>query len=311
MFNFLIKNNIGEPPWEYDLVYNLPESEYPKYLAKIFKYRTGEKLPLKYDFKNRNWIIDKKRCKTFNQKMQWIKLYGITDLMRKCTDKITVRDYVKEKIGSEYLKTVLQICNSFDEIDFDKLPDSFVMKCNHGCKWQYIIKDKNDYLNTPTFVDITKQQITGWLNQEFWVWVGFELQYKGINPKILIEPLMRDNINLPCQQIQLYFFNNLLKFIVKIYNDKEITVWDEKLNFAENVFNTKEKNLNIKADKLIKLTNDLSIKLISKSNFKFVRVDWMIYQNKAYFEELTFTPYSGFIKFDKKWNLKLGSFIEL
>ena len=58
--------------------------------------------------------------------------------MRKCTDKVAVRDYVKEKIGEEYLKPVLQICNNFDEIDFDKLPNAFVIKCNHGCKWQFI-----------------------------------------------------------------------------------------------------------------------------------------------------------------------------
>ena len=140
IFNF-IKNNIEKPQWSYDFLYNLNKSEYPKYLAKLFKLNTGEDLPLKYDFKTRGWIIDKKRCKTFNQKIQYIKLYGVTDLMRKCTDKVAVRDYVRELIGEEYLKPVLQICNSFEEIDFDKLPNRFVMKCNHGCKWHYIIKN--------------------------------------------------------------------------------------------------------------------------------------------------------------------------
>ena len=55
-----------------------------------------------------------------NEKIQWLKLYGVTDLMRKCTDKVAVRDYVAEKIGEQYLKPVLEICNNFDEIDFDK-----------------------------------------------------------------------------------------------------------------------------------------------------------------------------------------------
>ena len=104
-----IQDDTGEPPWSYYFLLNLDESEYPKYLAKIFNCRTGEKLPLKFDFKNKNWIIDKKRCKTFNQKIQWIKLYGITEFMRKCTDKVAVRYYVREKIGEEYLKSVLQI----------------------------------------------------------------------------------------------------------------------------------------------------------------------------------------------------------
>ena len=107
--NFIKKKDIGEPPWDYNFLINLDESEYPKYLAKIFKYRTGETLPLQFDYKTHNWVIDKNKCKTFNQKLQWIKLYGVTDLMRKCTDKVLVRDYVKEKIGEEYLKPVLQI----------------------------------------------------------------------------------------------------------------------------------------------------------------------------------------------------------
>ncbi len=131
IINFLRKKEIKNPPWDYDFLINLEESEYPLYLAKLFKLRTGEELPLlkEWGFKGfvgfhptccragicpsgqgfRRYIIDKKRCKTFNQKIQWIKLYGITDLMRDCTDKVKVRDYVSEKIGDEYLKPVLQV----------------------------------------------------------------------------------------------------------------------------------------------------------------------------------------------------------
>ena len=115
LLNILNKDEIGEPPWNYYFLKTLPESEYPKYLAKIYHYRTCEKLPLSLKLKIENgklkinYFIDKKRCKTFNQKIQWLKLYGVTPLMRDCTDKVKVRDYVKEKIGSEYLKPVLQI----------------------------------------------------------------------------------------------------------------------------------------------------------------------------------------------------------
>ncbi len=122
--------------------------EYPRYLAKLFKLRTGEELTLlkEWSFKSGDlsYKINKKKLKTFNQKIQWIKLYGITPLMRDCTDKVKVRDYVRERIGAEYLKPVLQVVrieesgvrsnnlnfslstlNSplFDKIDFDKLPE--------------------------------------------------------------------------------------------------------------------------------------------------------------------------------------------
>ena len=262
IFNFLKIDEIGNPPWDYYFLKNLDEKEYPKYLAKLFYLNTGEKLPLKFDFKNKSLIIDKKRCKTFNQKIQWIKLYGVTDLMRRCTDKVLVRDYAAEKIGSEYLKPVLQVipkdkeincghicppcgestCDNrgkgvsnnslrvtkgginevvydnevthlpptpsdtnkppfvlrtfspqggqmsedscrdvttyFDQIDFDKLPNSFVIKCNHGCKWQYIIKDKEEFLKNKRLFDIVKRNITGWLEQDYSFWGGFEMQYK-------------------------------------------------------------------------------------------------------------------------------------
>ncbi len=123
---FFKNNDICKPPWNYYFLLNLEESEYPSYLAKLFKLKTGEELPLlkEWSFKScrmgiclrgqgfSKYIIDKKRCKTFNQKIQWIKLYGITPLMRDCTDKVKVRDFVRERIGKEYLKPVLQVVRS-------------------------------------------------------------------------------------------------------------------------------------------------------------------------------------------------------
>ncbi len=336
-----IQDGIGEPPWEYDFLYNLPESELPKYLKKIFKYRTGEDLPLKYDFKLHNWIIDKKGCKTFNQKIQWIKLYGITDLMRNCADKVKVRDYVREKIGAEYLKPVLQLVRSeesgvrsnnlnfslstlntplFDKIDFEKLPDSFVIKCAHGCKWHYIIKNKKDFLNNKRLFDIVKRNITGWLEQEFFPWNGFEMQYAkfrrvklseredfqdAMEPKLLIEPFMREN-----RHIEAYCFNGRPRVFADVHIDSSdrICTYNEDFTYSDLVLSEDRKLMqNFPADEILKQSIDLSKKL--SKDFRFVRVDWMCHEGKLYFEELTFTPYSGFGGFDKKWNLKLGNWI--
>ena len=396
------QDEIGEPPWDYYFLLNLPESEYPKYLAKIFNYRTGEKLPLSHG------VIDKKRCKTFNQKIQWLKLYGVTPLMRYCTDKVKVRDYVKEKIGEEYLKPVLQIipnesketmrchceqvndnsglarqstdicqdtpdCHDtqkevvsrndresnaltayFDQIDFNKLPNSFVLKCNHGSKWQYIINNKEEFITLPKLVEIVKRQITGWLDQEYWVWNGFEMQYKvnncnnnlndrkqfksGIEPKILIEKLLRDN-NFFTQDLEFYCFMGEAKIIRRIYNNgkNEISVYDENLENINLKFMKDEVIINNECDKLTKQTFDLNSKEkeLNKINeqeaelkismkeilrlseqlskdFLFVRVDWIIFKNKFYFNELTFTPFSGFCNFQNSyWNNKLGNLIKL
>ena len=355
MFDFFKKDKIGQPPWDYYFLQNLAEKDYPKYLAKLFYLNTGEKLPLKFDFKQGTQVIDKKMCKTFNQKIQWIKLYGVTDLMRDCTDKVKVRDYVKEKIGEEYLKPVLQIigaCHSenlenqnvnsvdfqvvqnltklqeekmliqvqhdsptidfhlvstyFDRINWDKLPNSFVIKTNHGCKWHYIIKNKEEYIKNKRLINITKEQITDWLSQDYSFYSGFEMQYKGIKPKILIEPLMRENINKDQSKINIYCFNGIPEIIIKFHDDFNMSVWNYRFEPMEFT----GKNLKCEADRIIKQTFDLSKQLAK--NFKFVRIDWMIYENKPYFEEFTFTPYSGFFKFVyNKQNIKLGCLMSI
>ena len=308
-FRFL--NEIGKPPWNYYFLQNLDESEYPKYLAEIFKYRTGENLPLHFSFIKNTMKINKKRCETFNQKIQWLKLYDNTPLKRELTDKIKAREYLKEKTGEEYFKPILQICNSFDETDFSKLPDSFVMKTNHGCKWQYIIKNKKEFLNTPKLFEIVKRQMTGWLEQDYSFWCGFEMNYRGIEPKIIIEPLMREYINKDQTKINIYFFNGIPKIIIKFFDNK-MSIWDEKFDSMDNIFNFSEENIKMNTDDLINQTFDLSIKTEKFLNFELVRTDWMIYKNKPYFEELTFSPYSGFINFkDKNINKRLGSWLNL
>ncbi len=323
IFKFLKKGKIANPPWDYDFLVNLEKSEYPRYLSKLFKIRTEEELPLLKEWNFKKWtsinpcgqklwnyIIDKNRCKTFNQKIQWIKLYGITPLMRDCTDKVKVRDFVREKIGDEYLKPVLQICNSFDEIDWDKLSNSFVIKCNHGCKWHYIIKNKEEYLKNKRLVEITRRNITGWLEQDYSLLNGFELNYRGIEPKILIEPLLRDSINKDSQTINVYCFNGYPEIIIKFYGNGAMSIFNKKLKHEENIFNFLEKNIITNIDDLVNQSFDLSEKL--SKDFLFVRVDWIIYRNKLYFEELTFTPYSGFNPFiDKERNLELGKLIKI
>ena len=300
------RDGIGEPPWEYDFLLNLNESEYPKYLKKIFEIRTDEKLDLKHP-------------KTFNQKIQWIKLYGVTDLMRDCTDKVKVRDYVKkiikeeylsDEISSGYLKPSLQICNNFDEINFENLPNQFVIKCNHGCKWQYIIKNKEEFLLNKQLFETVKRNMTGWLEQEYWCWGGFEMQYKDINPRIIIETFL-GNKRETAQEIEVFCFNSKSKIIKYVYNDipDKISMYDENLNNIDFKFLDKEILVEKKANDLINQAFLLSEQLTK--GFSFARVDWLVFNKKLYFNEMTFTPNSGMIRFDKKWNKQLGDWINL
>lgn len=131
-------------------------------------------------------------------------------------------------------------------------------------------------------------------------------------PKILVEPLLRDDINKCCQEIFVYCFKGNPKIIIKLHGNFSdgITVYNKNFKQIDDLFNFNEPKINFKADKFIIQACVLSKNLANKINF--VRVDWMIYQNKLYFEELTFTPYSGFRKFiNKNNNLKLGVLINI
>ncbi len=137
-----------------------------------------------------------------------------------------------------------------------------------------------------------------------------EINNHFIEPKILIEPLMRDEIDTPCQAIQIYCFGGIPQIIIWLQNINQITIYDNNLEISDDLFDFSEHKIVTQPNDLIKKSVGLSKKLCG--SFNFVRVDWMIYQNKLYFEELTFTPYSGFYKFKNLKNeLQLGNFISL
>ncbi len=235
--------------FDYDFMMSLDEKDYKKYLCEAYYAKTGEKLNLKHP-------------KNLNQKIQWLKIYDNIPIKSALTDKILVRDYVREKIGEEYLKPVLWIGDRVEDIPFESLPDSFIVKANHGCKWHYIVKNKKGFLANKQLVDYCNMRLGNWLKQNFFGYSDFETQYLNIKPKIIIEPLIRENINIP---------------------DKKLCVWCAG---SEAHAGTGWHELNQTASGLSKILAD---------SFRLVRVDWMIHNNKLYFEEMTFTPLSGYI----------------
>lgn len=302
MFNFvrrLKKEDIGFPPYEYDLLVSLDECEYPQYLERMFKKITGEKLNLK-------------NPKTFNEKIQWLKLYDATPLKTQLTDKVLVRDWIKEKIGEEYLKPVLQICKSFDEIDFNSLPNEFIIKTNHGCKWHYRIKAKQDFLQTEEVYSYVKSKFDGWMQQSFFPWAGFELQYKNIVPQILIEPvLLSDGIDYPIEY-EIYCFNGkpMLMQKMRYTSPTVVNLYKKDYSYTPIKMNAEHIKVEDLPDENLKQAAELS-KVLAK-DFLLVRVDWLVCNDRFYFNEMTFTPMSGFFDFeDKSWNRELGNLLRI
>ncbi len=297
------RKNIGQSIFEYTYLMRLDEKEYPNHLKKAYLFKTDKKLNLR-------------NPKTINEKIQWLKLYDNLPIKAQLTDKVLVRDWVKEKIGEQYLKPVLQICNTFEEIDFDNLPDKFIIKCNHGCKWHIVVKNKQGYLDNKIIYKLTKVQMENWLIQSFFGWSDFEIQYKNIIPKIIIEPLLIEEGRKEPEAIEIYCFNSEPKLFRKVnhsLNDKhEVSAYDENYKPIDFKIKEYEEVVNEEVDDNLKKAVELSKELCK--DFKFVRVDWMTYNGQLYFEEMTFTPYSGFYNFTDKykdWNIKLGNMLNL
>ena len=152
-------------------VKNLNPQLYPAILAQDFRRQTGKPL----DFNN---------VQTFTEKLQWLKIYDATPLKSRLADKYLVRRWVAEKIGSQYLIPLLGVWNDFDDIDFDELPEQFVLKCNHGSGMNIIVRDKKSF-----DVQRAREKINAWLAVDYST-ASLELHYTRIDRKIIAEKFM-------------------------------------------------------------------------------------------------------------------------
>lgn len=136
-----------------------------------------------------------------------MKLYDSTPLKTKLADKYLVREYVKEKIGEEYLVSLLGVWDKFDDIDFNKLPNKFVLKCNHGSGWNMVVTDKSKFNKSEA-----KKKFDKWMSTNFAFCNGLELHYKNIEPKIIAEEYL-ENENKDLYDYKIMCFNGIPQFI--------------------------------------------------------------------------------------------------
>ena len=273
---------------------NRNEKDFPKILKQWYKKRTGKNLNLG-------------NPKTFNEKIQWLKLYDNSPLKTKLADKYLVREWIEEQIGSKYLIPLLGVWNNFDEIDFDKLPEKFVLKANHGSHWNIIVKDKSKLDKSKA-----KKKFDKWMARDYAFKAGLELQYKGIKPKIIAEKFIEDT-NGELNDYKIMCFNGEPKFVwvdCGRYSNHTKNIYDldwnlQPFKMTYSISKTpiaRPENL----DKMIELA-----KILCK-DFAFVRVDFYNVDGKIYFGEMTFTSMSGTDKFEpEKYDLELGNMLTL
>ncbi len=274
----------------------VPVKCYPVYLKDFYFHKTGKQLDLE-------------NPQTFNEKIQWLKLYDSTPLKTKLADKYLVRDWVKEKIGEEYLIPLLGVWENFDDIDFDKLPDKFVLKANHGSAWNIIVTDKNSFDKKSA-----KKNFDKWLRTDYSL-KSFETHYRNIKPLIIAEEYIEaDDGDL--KDYKFLCFNGEVKY-----------VWVDKDRYKHHKRNLYDINWNLVPEKISEnhiyenfspcakpynFEKMLKFANIMSKDFPFVRVDFYENDNKLYFGEMTFTSASGTHIFTPEdFDLKLGNLIHL
>lgn len=263
------------------------------YISWVYKKKMGT--PMHWD-----------NPQTFTEKIQWLKLHWRHQILTQCADKFTVRDFVKERIGEETLKTLYGVYTNVDQIDLNALPKSFILKTTHGSGGHIVCQNKDD-LDWEKAKAKLKAQF--YKNQYFFC---REWCYKQIYPRILCEEFLFDE-GYSFYDINFFCFHGTPRF-VEICADNQraprIGMYDLDLNPLERRYS--KPRLEEPVERPLHFEKMVEYAAALSQGFPFVRVDFNYLNGRICFGEMTFYPLSGVVKFNpESFNQFLGSFLEL
>ena len=253
-------------------------------------------------------FADLKNPKTFNEKLNWLKLHDHNPIYSKLVDKYEVKPIVANMIGEEYIIPTLGVWDHFDEINFDALPRQFVLKCTHDSEGVVIVRDKDKLKKSEA-----KKKLEDALRQNFF-FIGREWPYKNVKPRIIAEPYLVDKETMELRDYKFFCFDGEPKALYvasdRAQNETKFDYFDMEFNHLDIRQKYPNASVPIKKpktfDQMIKLSRELS------SGFAHVRVDLYEANGKLYFGELTFSHWNGFVPFDPDtWDKTFGDWITL
>lgn len=254
--------------------------------------------------------LNLKEPRTFNEKLQWIKLYDRNPQYTVMVDKYAVRQYVSDIIGSDYLIPLLGVWDKADDVSFEELPDRFVLKSNHDSGSVVVCKNKNDLDKRKTIEFFTRSL------KHSGCYHGREWPYKNVPRKIIAEQYMEDNVTHELRDYKFHCFDGEPKFILVCTGRKS------KEGLREDFFDIDWNHLDVQRpehgnasfsiprpnqlDQMIELSKKLS------QNITFSRIDFYLVNGKIYFGEITLFPTSGYTAFvPENYDAMFGSWIHL
>lgn len=292
-------------------LFNTPRIFMKKFQSTFLFSLLPDNLALKIQYKNIFLKdLDLDNPKTFNEKLQWLKLYNRKPEYSTMVDKYAVKEYVASIIGEEYIIPTYGVWDKFDDIDFDSLPEKFVLKCTHGSGDVIICKDKSRFDK-----NYAKQKINKSLKTNYYK-IGREWPYKNVRPRIIAEKYMEDKETSELRDYKFFCFDGISKSLF-VATDRQKNNEEVKFDFFDMEF----KHLNFKQghpnaatcpkkpkafDEMRCLAEQLS------KDIPHLRVDFYEVDGKVYFGELTFFHFGGFMAFNpEKWDYSFGDWIDL
>ena len=268
-----------------------------KYIRRIFYKRMS--YPLNLDSPT-----------TYSEKLQWLKLYWHHPLLPTLVDKYAVKEYVSNQIGEQYIIPTLGVWDNVSDIDWESLPNQFVLKCTHDSGGLVIFPDKAKLDKSAAISKLKKS-----LAQNYYYY-GFEWPYKSVKPRIIAESYMHDSRLDDLPDYKFFCFDGEVKalFIATERNIKDVEV---KFDFYDSDFNHlpftqghPNSSGIINKPESFEEMKELACKL--SKGFPHVRVDFYEIDGQVYFGEMTFFHHGGWTKFNpKKWDDIFGSWINL
>ena len=254
--------------------------------------------------------LDLENPQTFNEKLQWLKLYDRRPEYTTMVDKYEVKKYVAERIGEAYIIPTLGVWNSFDEIDFDALPNQFVLKCTHDSGGLAICKDKSTFDKAAA-----KEKIEKSLKRNYFL-IHREWPYKNVKRRIIAEQYMEDAKTAELRDYKFFCFDGVAKALF-IATERQKPGEEVKFDFFDMDFchlDLRQGHPNAIVcperpeafDEMKQLAEKLS------KGIPQVRVDFYEVNGKVYFGELTFSHFAGLVPFKpEQWDYTFGSWIKL
>ena len=258
--------------------------------------------------------LDLERPQLFSEKMQWLKLYNRDPRYSKMVDKYQAKEYVKNIIGEEYIVPTYGIWDSFNDIDFEILPEKYVLKCTHDSGGLAICRDKRTF-----DIEHARKVITHSLKQNYY-WAGREWPYKNVKPRILAEKYLQqsgENNQRGLIDYKFFCFNNVPLFTyisrgLEHHPTAEISFYDmdgKEMSFHRSDYKPFHNAVMPSNFQEMKQIVDC---LANEINSPFVRIDLYSINNQIYFSEITFSPCGGMIPFEpKSADNELGKLLKL